>query len=144
MKKETIAAIVFGIIFGSVLGIFLITKNKQSQREKTKFLVPTGVETQTSKVVLNNVQILELLEPQDRAIVYKNSIQIKGNAVKNSLLLIQSPIKETVINHESDKFSEDFPLALGENVIRISVYPNNKQLQTQEKELRIFYFTEKL
>ncbi len=144
MKKETITAIIFGILLGSILGVFLIAKNKRDQLEKTKTIVSTGTVNQIAKQVPLNVQILEITEPQDREIVYKNAITIKGNSAKNSLIIIQSPIKDLVIKNDKESFSVDFPLALGENVIRISVYPNDKQLRTQEKEMRIYYFTEQL
>lgn len=144
MKKETIAAIIFGILLGSVLGIFLIAKNKKDQLEKTKDIIPKSEINQTSKQVPLNIQVLEIKEPQDREIVYKNSISIKGNSAKNSLIVIQSPIKDLVIMNDKQSFNTDFPLALGENVIRVSVYPKDKQLRTQEKEIRVYYFTEQL
>lgn len=144
MKKETITAIIFGIVFGAVLGIFLITKNKQNQLEKTKTIAPTNTVNKVTKQVPLTVQTLELTTPSDRAIVYKNTITISGKAIKNSLIIIQSPIKETILKNKEEKFEADFPLALGENVIRISVYPEDKQLRIQEKEIRIYYFTEQL
>jgi hypothetical protein len=144
MKKETITAIIFGIIMGSVLGIFLISKNKRDQLNKTKVIAPTTIINQKTKAIEINTQVLEITQPQDKEIVYKNIITIKGNITKNSLIIIQSPIKDTVINSEKEQFSTDFPLALGENVIRISVYPNDKTLRTQEKEIRIYYFPEQL
>ncbi|MDO8610688.1 MAG: hypothetical protein Q7R95_09150 [bacterium] len=144
MKKETIAAIVFGIILGSVVGIFLITKNKEKQLDKNKAIVTVNTTTQTSKAASVNTQTLEITVPADKAIVYQNSITIKGNVAKNSLIVIQSPIKDVVFKSDTNQISIDFPLALGENVIRISSYPQDKQLRSQEKEIRIYYFNEKL
>lgn len=144
MKKETITAIIFGILLGGIFGVFLITKNKQDQLNKAKTIIPTGIVSQTSKTVPINAQVLEVIEPQDRAIVYKNSVIIKGIVAKKSLIIIESPIKDLVINSDKEQFNTDVPLVLGENVIRVSVYPSDKQLRTQEKELRIYYFTEQL
>lgn len=143
MKKETITAIIFGIIMGSILGIFLLTKNKRDQLEKTKVIAPTTTVNQKTKAVIN-AQVLEIKAPQDKETVYTKSTTIIGNITKNSLLIIQSPIKDLVIKSDKDVFTTDFPLAVGENVIRISVYPDDKTLQTQEKEIRIYYFPEQL
>ncbi len=60
------------------------------------------------------------------------------------MIIIQSPIKDLVFKNDKEQFSTDFPLALGENVIRIGAYPQDKLLRSQEKELRIYYFSEQL
>jgi len=143
MKKEAIIAIVFGIVLGSIVAIFLITKNKERLLEKNKTITPLE-KNQTSQAKNGDVQQLEVTEPADRSIVYKNTITIKGSFTKNSLIIIQSPIKEIVMKNDQEQFSVDFPLALGENVIRISVYPQNKLLRSQEKEMRINYFSAQL
>lgn len=143
MKKEAIIAIIFGIALGSILAIFLIAKNKERLLEKSKTITPLE-KSQTSQAKNGGVQQLDISEPGDRDIVYKNSISIKGSFTKNSLIIIQSPIKDTVLKNNQEQFSVDFPLALGENVIRIGAYPQDKQLRSQEKEMRIYYFNEQL
>lgn len=143
MKKEATIAIVFGIILGSILAIFLIAKNKERLLEKSKTITPLK-KNQTSQAKNGEVQQLEISEPGDKNIVYKNSISIKGSFTKNSLIIIQSPTKDLVMKNDKEQFSTDFPLALGENVIRIGAYPQDKQLRSQEKEMRIYYFSTQL
>lgn len=143
MKKETIIAIIFGIVLGSIVAIFLIAKNKERLLEKNKTISPLEKGAQPFQATVNALQ-LEITEPGDHSIVYKNTITIKGSFTKNSLLIIQSPIKDLVMINESEQFSTNFPLALGENVIRIGAYPQNKQLRSQEKEIRVYYFNQQL
>jgi len=43
---------------------------------------------------------------------------------------------------EKEDFTVDMPLALGENVISLTLYPKNSQGRSQQKELRIYYLDE--
>lgn len=144
MKKETMVAIFFGVVVGGVLAFIIIAKNKQSQLEKSKTIAPTEKLVLPQKSSQVNFQSLELVEPEDRMIVSKNEVVISAKVAKNSLVVIQSPIKDLVFQAEKDQFSVNFPLALGENVIRITVYPQDKKLHQQEKELRVYYLKEEL
>ncbi len=144
MKKETIAAIIFGIVLGGIVAVFILIKNKEIQLAKNKTIKPQENTAQAPTSVTVNFAPLEITEPHDRGIVSQNSITIKGSFTKNSLVVIQSPIKDLVFKSDQERFSKDFPLALGENVIRITAYPSNKQLRTQEKEIRVYYFPNQL
>ncbi len=143
MKKETVTAIIFGIVLGGIVAVFILVKNKQIQLAQNKTIKPQEtMRVPTSSTV--NFKPLEITQPQDRGIVNKNTVTIKGSFTKNSLIIIQSPIKDNVFKNDQEDFSVDFPLALGENVIRITAYPSDKQLRTQEKEMRVYYFPDQL
>src|SRR3989339_840903 len=139
MKKETIFAIMLGIAFGVIVSFFMISKTKDNQLGKSKpltnekkIIIPTGkidIQTQTFKI----------LEPQDKQIFNSNTISIKGEAEKDSLLIIQSPIKDLVYKVPTEKFVVEMPLALGENIINLTLYPKNTQGRIQQKDLRIYY-----
>lgn len=144
MKKETIIAIFLGITFGGILGFFLITKNKEIQINKNKGIAPTGTDTKNPNQNKVNFQALEITEPNDSSITDKNSITIKGRVTKNSLIVVQTPIRETVFKNDKEDFKIDLPLALGENVIKIVAYPQDKQLNIQEKNLNIYYLKEEI
>lgn len=145
MKKETIIAVFLGISFGAILGFFLISKNKEIQINKNKAIAPTGgVNIQNTNKDAVNFQALEISEPNDSSIVSSNSISIKGKVTRNSLIVVQSPIKDVVYKNDKEDFKMDFPLALGENVIKIVAYPQDKQLNIQEKNLNIYYLKEEL
>lgn len=144
MKKETFIAIFLGVLFGGVLGFILIYKNKEIQINKNKTIAPTEKVIKNSKKIEVNFQALKISEPNDFSITDKNSIFLKGKVTKNSLIVIQSPIKDIVYRNEKEDFQIDFPLALGENVIKIVVYPEDKQLNIQEKDLRVYYLKEEI
>lgn len=144
MKKETTIAIIFGIIFGGLLAVVIISKNKENQLEKTKTITSTNKISPAISTSKTNIQQLEISEPYDSMITKNSSIKIKGKAEKNSLIIIQSPIKELIITNTELTFSVNFPLALGENIILINVYPKDKQLKSQEKEIKVYYLDEQI
>lgn len=143
MKRETVIAIVMGIVFGISVGLFLLLKTKKE--EQTKIIpVTTAVRaTPVNAKSATSEQSFVLSEPEDNSITDKNKITIKGKAAKDSLLIIQSPIKNIVMKLDNDNFSQDFPLALGENVIHISVYPKDSKEASQDKTLTIYQLQEK-
>jgi len=145
MKKETIIAVFFGVMLGGVLAFFLISKNKEIQLNKNKAIAPTQVLEQTTGLPTKvKVQSLEISQPQDMTITDKNSISVKGMVEKGSLLIIQSPVKELIVKPDSSLFDVSFPLALGENAIKIVAYPKDKTVRSQEKDLKIYYLDSEL
>lgn len=143
MKRETIIAIVFGIILGGILAVVIITKNKQNQISKNKAVAPISKIT-PSVAFKTNSQNLDISEPISGVIVYNNSITIKGKADKGATIFLQSALKDQVYKNEKTDFEIKFPLAFGENTIKITVYPQDSQLKIQEKELKVYYLEEKL
>lgn len=141
MKKETVIAISLGVVFGLLVAVLMIFKTKENAMEKTKTVTSNHI-TPTVSLKNTTLQNLEITEPADGVMVNQKSITIKGKANKNSLFVVQSPIKDLVFKNEKEQFSFDFPLALGENVIKISVYPESDQLRPQERQLRIYYLDE--
>ncbi|MBI3620368.1 hypothetical protein HY214_04480 [Candidatus Roizmanbacteria bacterium] len=142
MKKETTVAIFFGILLGAVIAVSLIIKNRQAQLQKAKTIVP---EIKTAfKITPNaiNARLLEIVSPDDGMITAKNTVTIRGKTDPNSLLIIQSPLKDVVVRNDKADFTIDFPLALGENIITIAVYAKEPQLRSQEKQLKIYYLDE--
>ncbi len=144
MKKETIIAVVFGILLGGGLAVVIFFKNKQIQLEKSKAIAVNKKLNIYQKSTSINLQSLEILEPKDSTIVDKNKVIISGKAPKDSLLVVQSPVKDIILELKKDRFTIDFPLTLGENFIRIVVYPKDKKLRIQEKELKVYYLKDQL
>jgi hypothetical protein len=143
MKKETSIAVIFGIILGVIVAFFVIFQNKENRMNKNKPLNISSKITPTTKPSnLATIVPLQLTEPSDNAITNKNNIKIKGKVNKDSLIIFQSPIKDLIVKNDKEDFSIDFPLALGENVIRITVYPKDKTLSSFQKELKVFYLDE--
>ena len=144
MKKETIIAIFFGVAFGALVALFLLAKNKEFQLTKIKTIAPTKKANNKPKNIAVEAKSLEILDPQDSIIVNSKSVKIEGKTAKGALLIIQSPIKDVAFKTENDQFSIDFPLALGENVIKITAYTKDAQIRSQEKELHIYNLDEQL
>ncbi|MCL4364516.1 hypothetical protein M1328_04740 [Patescibacteria group bacterium] len=144
MKKEALFAIFLGIAFGGVLGLFLISKNKELQLNANKVIAPTGTDLRSPSQNDNNFQQLDISQPNDGAIVSQDSVTIKGSTTPNSLIVIQSPVKDMVFNNDKVQFQVDFPLVLGENVIKVTTYPKNKDLNVQEKAFKVYYLQEQL
>lgn len=142
MKKETLIAVIFGILLGLILAVGILTKTKERELEKSKPLNNSLSLSPTLSPEAVAFQNLEISEPSENIIVNKKSVSIKGKANKDSLVIIQSPIKDMVLKQEKSDFSIEFPLAFGENIIKINVYPKDRQLRSQEKELRVYYFDE--
>src|SRR5690606_31683487 len=116
----------------------------QSRKGDEAKVIPVTADTETTKVVKNVIpagkQVLEISEPKSQSIVNTNKITIKGKAEKNSLIVIQSPINNTVFKSENQDFSATVPLALGENVISVNAYSGTST--QQEMTLQIYYVQE--
>lgn len=144
MKKEGLIAIIFGIILGGILGLIILDKNRKQQLERSKTIAPQQKNNLLTPKTMVNLQSLEITQPEDRIIVSESKIIIQGTAGKDSLIVIQSPIKDIIFKNDNSQFKINFPLSLGENVINITVYPKEPQFRSQEKQLRIYYLSEEL
>ena len=132
-----------GISLGIVVAFFMISKLKEQQVNNSKSVAQVANITPTVAVVNTQAENLQITQPENQVITNKKLISIKGKANKDALIIIHSPIKNLAFKNSKTEFSEDFPLALGENIIKIAVYPKDPLLRTQEKELRVYYLDEK-
>jgi len=144
MKKETIIAIFLGLLFGGVVAVFISLKSKDIELSTNKVIAPSKEKILSPNLTGTEIQTLELSEPVNNAIFEKDIIRFKGTAAKNSLIIIQSPIKYLVVKNIQGKFNLEFPLALGENSIKIVVYPKEKQFKPQEKFIKVYYIDSEL
>lgn len=140
MKKETLIAIIFGVGLGVVLAVVFIMQSKENQLTKAK-PINNLTKTITPKVTIVSTPTLEISEPTENLTTDKNSIKIKGKTNKNALVVINSPIKDIVFKNEKEDFSVDFPLVQGENVIQLTVYPDDKTGSSINKTLHVYYLT---
>jgi hypothetical protein len=144
MKKETIVAIFFGLLFGGIVAVFISLKSKDIELAKNKVIAPPKEKILSPNLTGVEMPPLELSEPSDRAIFEKNIIRFKGTAIKDSLIIIQSPIKDLAFKNTQGKFDLEFPLALGENSIKMVVYPKEKQFRPQEKFIKVYFIDSEL
>jgi len=144
MKKETLVAIFLGLLFGGIVAVFISLKSKEIELSTNKVIAPPKEKVSSANSNGIEMQPLELSEPADNAIFDKDTIRFKGTAAKDSLIIIQSPIKDLVVKNAQEKFDLEFPLALGENSIKIVVYPKEKQFRPQEKFIKIYFIDSEL
>lgn len=144
MKKETIIAIFLGLLFGGIIAIFISLKSKDIELSTNKVIAPPKENISVPNLTGTEIQSLELSEPANNAIFEKDIIRFKGTAAKDSLIIIQSPIKDLIVKNTQGKFDLEFPLALGENSIKIVVYPKEKQFRPQEKFMKVYYIDSEL
>lgn len=144
MKKETIIAIILGILFGSGVALFLVFKTNKPEQAKVIPVVTTSRTTPvTAKNTTPSVQTLVISAPEQNSVTDQKEITITGKATKGSLLVIQSPVSNIIETLEKDDFSKEFPVALGENIIQMTVYPVDTKSSIQEKTLVIYHLEEK-
>ncbi|QQS43840.1 hypothetical protein IPM65_06935 [Candidatus Roizmanbacteria bacterium] len=138
MKQETIVAIVFGILLGAGAGLFVLFQTNNSDEAK---VIP--IESDDKKVITQPVTAstsqaqLVVSSPEPGAVVNEDTVTISGKAPLNGLIVFQSQVAEEILKNEKGDFSVEMPLALGENVIQISVYSGSST--PQEQTLRIYY-----
>lgn len=144
MKKETVFAIFLGLAFGGIMAVFISFKSKEIELGKNKVIAPPKERITSANSSGIGILSLELTEPADKAIFESNFIRIKGKAAKDSLMIIQSPIKDLIVQNKQEKFDLEFPLALGENSIKIVVYPKEKQFRPQEKIIKVYFIDSEL
>lgn len=140
MKKEIIIAIVFGVLLGLAVAVLMVLRVRQSG-EQNKISTENQV---TPKVVAKNSQLqpLEITSPSADSITDQDTITIKGKALKDSLIVVESPIKDLAVKNSKEDFSISFPLSLGENIISITAYPKSTKLNSQTNTLKVYYLTE--
>lgn len=140
MKKEIGVAIFFGVVLGLVVAIFMIINFWGAGGQRQNITGSSVSPTPKTKEV--QIKPLVITQPTDSSITNKNNITIKGKADIKQLIVIQSPIKDTVLNNEKEDFSLNFPLALGENIITISAYAKKSQSIPQVKTLKVYFLNE--
>lgn len=139
MIKEKVVALVLGVLLGSVLGVWVVSFSRKIRLDEKKFTVlkKKNVEKKIKKELLRP-GFFEVSSPKDNTLVSTKIIKIKGRAPANSLLIAQSPLTEKVILSKKEEFELEFPVAMGENVIHLTLYNKNIQSGVLEKKFRVY------
>lgn len=141
MKRETIVAIVFGILLGAGAGLFVLFQTNNSEEAKVIPIEADDKRVVTQAVTASTSQAqLVISTPATGAVVHEDTVQISGKAPLNGLLVFQSQVSEKILKNEKGDFAVEMPLALGENVIQISVYAGSST--PQEQTLRVYYLND--
>jgi len=142
MKKETIVALILGIGFGLIVAVLMIVRTRPQTTQNSKTITNSVSNAPTKPVNQSLVTNLEIISPKDKTIIKTSNVTISGKATKNSMIIIQSAAKDIIIKNKEINFKVDMPLSLGENVIQINVYPDDKNIPYQKKQLQIYYLEE--
>lgn len=138
MKKEVGLAIFFGVGLGLFVAFLMVFQIRKIQ-PKSATVTPTS----QVKIKEENPQLaLQITEPKDDTVTSKKSITIAGRAQKNTLVVVQSPLNEAIVKSTKDTFSIPFELALGENIIDVTVYPATSSARIQHKTVTVYYLDE--
>lgn len=141
MKQETIVAIVLGAVLGIGVGLVILNTTSKNDKKPIQQAKVNLKETSNARPADKTVQF-EVTAPVADATFTKNSVTVTGKAVKDALLVMQSPAGNKILTLDKDTFSVDFPLAIGENVINIALYSKGTGNDYQEKVIRVFYLPE--
>jgi hypothetical protein len=141
MKKEVGVAIFFGILLGLGVAFFMVSRIRNIETPQVSpgaMLSPTPVAKTTATMEAS----FDVASPQDQLITDKSSTTIAATVPKDSLVVVQSPLKQIVEKSKTEQYKATFPLALGQNTIQISIYPSDQTLRPQQKTLTVYYLDE--
>lgn len=141
MKKESILAISLGVVLGIGVGMVILRGTNKTDNKAIARNNANQAQARANRPAEKAVSF-EISAPSNDTSVTSKTVDLKGKASKESLLVIQSPSVNKIVKLEADTFSIPVNLALGENVFNITYYPKEASNDYQERELRIFYLPE--
>ena len=142
MKKETVVAVILGVGFGLIVAVFMVVRTRPQTTQNIKTITNSISNEPTKQINQSLVTNLEIVSPKDNAVIKDKIVTITGKATKNSMIIIQSPVKDIIIKNKETNFKVDMPLSLGENIIQVNVYPDDKNIPFQRKQLQVYYLEE--
>lgn len=141
MKKEVLVAIFFGILLGLTVAVVMVwrIRGTDSTGQQIQSASPSPAVRKDAKVVENTLQVSQ---PATGFITNSANVSLKGTVQKGSVIIVQSPLTDKVVKNDKDTFDISFPLAIGENIIQIAAYPNDKTVRPQQKTVTVYYLDE--
>jgi hypothetical protein len=138
MKKEVGLAIFFGVGLGLFVAFLMVFQIRKIQPKEAAVVPTPQIKIKDDKTNAT----LQITEPKNDTITSKKSINIVGRADKNSLIVVQSPLDESIVKSTKEAFTIPFNLALGENIIDVTVYPATSSARVQQKKVTVYYLDE--
>ena len=150
MIKDYILAITIGAILGlGVTGAYFATHKKNNSSNSSNISPtptisePTNQISVTPTIVETKNSSINIISPENNAVLSTSKISIKGDAKPNSIIVVSTPSQ--TFNDKANAngvFSVDIELDSGFNAIKISsIDPSENQDQT---ELNLTYSTTKI
>ncbi len=120
MKKETGIAVFLGILAGVAIALFVIF-GARSQQKPNGTIMQSDV-TPSVSVALDELSPLAITQPSEDAVTESDTVEVKGSAQKDALVIIQSVGDEVIFRNTDKNFSEKINLVPGENIIKVTTY----------------------
>jgi hypothetical protein len=133
MLKDLSLAILLGALlgFGST-GIFFALKKKPttttsvSPTPAANHISPVSSVTPLPTSLQNTAPKLTISSPEPDSVVSASPVTLSGQAPKNSLLIIQTPVKVSQTTADnSGAFSVDIDLDIGANLVSVTAVDND-------------------
>ncbi len=145
MKKDTVVAIIIGIIIGGLFALGVIYfPNIISRVFRSNNQVADLIPTPTIAISTTTLS-LDITEPLSDAVLFTDKITIKGKIQPaGKKIIIADTGNESLITISADngEFSQEVKLNEGVNSYSVSVYDENGNRET--KTVTLFYTPEKL
>ncbi len=139
MKKEVLIAIIIGFALGLLITFGIWTANKAiltkseaqpEEKEAKEIVEPTPPIGFT----------LNILSPQDEALIDTNKAEIKGSSVAAAIIVIAAENEEKIIEaDENGSFATEVSLVRGINEITITAF--NQEGEKTSQTLNVVYST---
>ncbi len=142
MRKETLTAIIIGVIVGLLLGFGIWRANSAfKNRGSIRLTGPTPTPRSEANQLPVSESALNIISPQDMEVTVNEEITISGITTPRAVVAISSNENDQVLRaNESGKFEASFKLANDLNQILISAFDQNGK---EYKEVRgVVYSTE--
>ncbi|MBI3954948.1 hypothetical protein HY338_00765 [Candidatus Gottesmanbacteria bacterium] len=146
MKKDTVIAIIIGIIIGGLIAVGVIyfpnfiSRVFRSSNQTNQLLTPTPPVN-----VATTILSLDITEPANNSVLFTRQTTVKGKIQPSGpKIIIVDTNNESLLTKSSGngEFSQDVSLVEGINPLSISVYDESGNRET--KTLTLFYTPEKL
>ncbi len=141
MKKEGMVAIFFGILLGLTVAVVMVWRIRGSESIKGQIQTnnPTPAVRKDATAADNT---LTVSQPANGFITNGKNVSIKGTVQKGSVIVAQSPLTEKIMKSDKETYEISFPLAIGENIILVAAYPDDKTIRPQQKTVTVYYLDE--
>ncbi|OGK14359.1 hypothetical protein A3H80_01765 [Candidatus Roizmanbacteria bacterium RIFCSPLOWO2_02_FULL_37_19] len=120
MKKETLIAVILGIIAGIAIAVFIIKNSRDSSNKSADIILEQL--TPTITIDTKKTEPLLIEEPDDGFVTEEESVTIKGTSQVNALIVLQTPQGEQILKTKNNSFTFDVDLLPGENKMKITSY----------------------
>jgi hypothetical protein len=142
MNKESVIAIVLGLVFGILVagGFLLFTNKSQTVTSKqTTQIASSSAKLEPTQVfpTITVMSSLTIQNPTSGSVTEEKMIRVTGTTSKRALVVLQTPIQTLSKKIDDEVFSFEVSLAYGENSLSLFAYPEGTSIPIQ-KSLYIY------